>query len=138
MPKFKKESIIKKELKKDQKTSEKFMFTSIIVSSMLSGVFLIISFLFNIEIITVFMNKGSFWDIIDILIKISSILLGFFFMMISIGNYQNLIGKSCDWKFIFLLLGLSLVQTLRNLFVFLFTLLGLGIILIYLFFVQEN
>ncbi len=138
MPKFKKSP--KKSQKLEQKPSfnEDFMFKSVKISTILGGIFLIISFFFNIGIITIFMNRDVFWDVIDVSIKVSSILLCFFFMMISIGNYKDLTGKPSDWKMILLLFSLSLAQTIRNLVVFLFTLLGLVLIIIYLYFIKEN
>lgn len=138
MPKFRKEDKKYSESKKIREFSEHFAFKSVITSTILAGAFLISSLLFNAGIITVFMNRNQFWDIIDIVIKVCSILLGFFFMMISVGNYKNLTGKLCDWKMIMFLFGLSLAQAIRNLMVFLFTLFGLVMILIYFFLIQES
>ena len=138
MPKFKKELNKYSVLKKTRDFSEQFAFKSVIISTILGGAFLFVSFLFNVGIITVFMNRDAFWDMINIVIKTSSILLGFFYIMISVGNYQNLTGKPFDWKMIILLFGLSLAQSFRNLMVFLFTLIGLVVILLYFFLVQES
>ena len=84
------------------------------------------------------MNRGIYWDILDVSIKVSLILLSFLFMMISIGNYKELTGKPVGLKEILLLIGLSLVQTMKNLYVFIFSLIGLAILLIYLYLIQES
>lgn len=129
----------KKELKSKDKyrSDEKFAYRSVIVSAIYGGVFYIISLFFNAELITVFMNQNIIWNIVDILIKVLSILMFFLFMITSIGNYKELIGKPVDWKELILLFVFSLGQTLLNPWIFIFTLLGLILILIYLFLVQE-
>jgi len=128
-----------KELKSRKKgrSDEKFAFRSIIVSATLGGIFYFISLLFNLEIITVFMNQGIFWNIIDMAIKVLVILLFFLFMITSLGNYKELIGKPIDWKELFLLIAFSIGQTILNSLVFIFTIFGLVIIILYLYLIQE-
>jgi hypothetical protein len=125
-----------KEIKK-YRSDERYAYRSVIVSASLGGVCYFISLLFNLEIITIFMNQGIFWNIIDISIKVIVILLFFLFMIISIGNYKELIGKPLDWKELLLLLVFSIGQTILNSWVFIFTTFGLVIILIYLYIIQE-
>ena len=138
MPKF------KKELKKSSKSKKSFedkktnIMRSLRISAVLSGIFLTLSLFFNAEIITYFMNRGIYWDILDVAIKVSLILFGFLFMTISIGNYKELTGKPIGPKEMLLLIGLSLAQTIKNLYVFIFTLIGLVLLLIYLYFIQES
>ncbi len=129
----------KKELKSKDKygSDEKFAYRSVIVSAIYGGVFYIISLFFNAELITVFMNQNIIWNIVDILIKVLSILMFFLFMITSIGNYKELIGKPVDWKELILLFVFSLGQSILNPWIFIFTLFGLIMILIYLFLVQE-
>ncbi|MFX1303322.1 MAG: hypothetical protein ACFE9X_08200 [Promethearchaeota archaeon] len=137
MSKFPKEP--EKELKKRKKyrSDEKFAYRSVIISAILGGVFYIISLLFNLEIITIFLNQSMLWAFFDVLVKVIVILLFFLFMITSLANYKELIGKPLDWKELFLLIGFSIGQTILNPWVFIFTLLGLIIILIYLYIVQE-
>ena len=123
--------------KAKQAFNEKFAYRSVIISVILGGIFLIVSIFFNIEIITVFMDKNVFFDIIDILIKTGVILLFFFFMMISIGNYKEIVGKPISWKEFLFLIVLSLGQSILNLWVFIFSMIGIIIILIYLYLIQE-
>ncbi|MFO8019303.1 MAG: hypothetical protein R6U96_11750 [Promethearchaeia archaeon] len=135
MPKFKKK---KKPTKKKKKyTKKEQAFKSVKIAAILSGICLVLSVLFNAEIITFFMNKGLKWDIVDVTIKTTSILLFFIFTLISIGNFKDITGKPITLKEISLLFGLSLLQTINNLWVFLFTLLGVPLIVIYLYFVQK-
>ncbi|MFX1408745.1 MAG: hypothetical protein ACFFA6_00200 [Promethearchaeota archaeon] len=123
--------------KAKQGIDEKFAYRSVIISVILGGIFLTISIFFNIEIITIFEGRNILWDIIDVIIKTGAILLFFFFMMISIGNYKELVGKPVNWKEILLLIVLSLGQSILNPWVFILTLIGLLFILIYLYLIQE-
>ena len=122
--------------KKRYRSDEKFAYRSVILSAIIGGIFYLISLLFNLEIITIFMYQGILLNIIDISIKVLVIMLFFLFMIISIGNYKELIGKPLDWKELVLLILLSIGQTILNPWVFIFTLFGLIVILIYLYLVQ--
>lgn len=138
MPKFKKKPKKTSKSKRISDSDEKVILKSLKKSAILAGVFLTLSLFFNTEIITYFMNRGIYWDILDVSIKVSLILLSFLFMMISIGNFKELTGKPVGLKEILLLVGLSLVQTMKNLYVFIFALIGLGLLLIYLYLIQES
>ncbi|TFG13945.1 MAG: hypothetical protein EU535_04070 [Promethearchaeota archaeon] len=138
MPKFKKESKKSSKSKKSPEDTKTYTMRSLKISAILSGIFLTLSLFFNAEIITYFMNRGIYWDILDVAIKVSLILFGFIFMTISIGNYKELTGKPIRSKEMLLLIGLSLAQTIKNLYVFLFTVIGLVLLLIYLYFIQES
>ena len=138
MPKFKKKPKKTSKSKRTSGSDEKVILKSLKNSAILAGVFLTLSLFFNTEIITYFMNRGIYWDILDVSIKVSLILLSFLFMMISIGNFKELTGKPVGLKEILLLVGLSLVQTMKNLYVFIFALIGLGLLLIYLYLIQES
>ena len=59
-------------------------------------------------------------------------------MMISLGNYKELTGKPVKSKEILFLFGLSLVQTIRSLIVFIFTLIALLLVIFYLYLIQES
>ena len=138
MPKFKKKPKKTSKSKRTSGSDEKVILKSLKKSAILAGVFLTLSLFFNTEIITYFMNRGIYWDILDVSIKVSLILLSFLFMVISIGNFKELTGKPVGLKEILLLVGLSLVQTMKNLYVFIFALIGLGLLLIYLYLIQES
>ena len=138
MPNIKKKPKKKSRSRRISESDEKVILKSLKKSAILAGVFLTLSLLLNTELIKYFMNRGIYWDIIDVSIKVSLILLGFLFMMISLGNYKELTGKPVGLKEILLLVGLSLVQTMKNLYVFIFTLIGLGVLLIYLYLIQES
>jgi hypothetical protein len=138
MPKFKKRPKKSSKSKRITERDERLILKSLKNSAILAGIFLTLSLLFNTEIVKYFMNRGIYWDILDVSIKVSLILLSFLFMMISLGNYKELTGKPVGLKEILLLVGLSLVQTMKNLYVFIFTLIGLGLLLIYLYLIQET
>lgn len=128
---------------KDQKSKtrrrseDKFAYRTVVISTVLSLIFFAVSLLFNIGIISIFADINLIFDIIDILIKVIAILLFFLFMMISIGNYKEMTGKPLGWKELLLLFILSIGQTLLNYIVFISTFIGLLLILVYLYLVQE-
>ncbi len=118
-------------------TDENFAYRSVIISTIFGGIFYLISLLFNLGIVSILPNQNILWNIIDIFIKVLVILLFFMFMITSIGNYKELTGKPLNWKELILLISLSIGQTILNLWIFIFTLFGLLIVLIYLYLVQE-
>ena len=124
-------------IKKKYRTDENFAYKSVIISFIVGCIFFIVSLLFNVEIITIFMNREILWTFIDIFIKVIVVLLFFLFIITSFANYKELIGKRLNWKELLLIILLSIGQTILNSFVFIFTLFGLVIILIYLFLIQE-
>ncbi len=129
---------------KDQKSKtrrrseDKFAYRTVVISTALSLIFFVVSLLFNTAIISIFANINLIFDILDLSIKVVSILLFFLFMMISIGNYKEMTGKPLSWKEFLLLFILSLGQALLNYLVFILTFVGLLLILVYLYLVQEK
>ncbi len=134
MSKIKKEN----QIKKNNMNDDKFAFKSVIRSAVLGGIFFIGSILFNAEILKIFDTSIFLWNIIDSIIKVVFILLFFVFMIISMGNYKELIGKPLNFKDILLLSVLSIIQAFWNPIVFTFTLAGLAILLVYLYLTQDN
>jgi hypothetical protein len=126
------------QLKKSKLNDDKFAFKSVIRSTVLGGIFFIVSILFNGEILEIFDTRILLWNMIDSIIKVIFILLFFIFMIISMGNYKELTGKPLNFKNIILLSILSLIQAYRNPIVFIFTLAGLFILLAYLYLLQDN
>jgi len=137
MPKLLKQSEKDVKSKGKQRSDENYAFRSVIISAILGGIFLVISLIFNTELLTLNFNQNIIWNIVDVLIKVGAILLFFMFMITSIGNYKELIGKPVDWKELLLLITFSLGQTILNLWVLVFTFFGLILILVYLFIVQD-
>ncbi len=138
MSKIRKDTVKSESSKRKSKFIEKSAYRSVILSGMLGGVFLVLSIILNGEIIIVFTSDDLLWVIIDIVLKVVIILFFFFFMMISIGNYKELTGKPIDFKIILLIFILSLIQSFKNSIVFSFTFIGLLVIVVYLYLVQEN
>ena len=142
MPKFKKETKRKSEPKR--RPEEKLILKSVKISAFFAGIFLVLSLFFNGTewffegIMIKYVKKEIYWEILDNMIKVIVIVLEFFFMMISLGNYKELTGKPVKSKEILFLFGLSLVQTIRSLIVFIFTLIVLPIIIFYLYLIQES
>jgi len=137
MSKIPKQPEKKDNLKQKYRTDENFAFKSVIISFILGCIFFIISLLFNTEVITIFMNREIIWTFIDVLIKTIVVLLFFLFIITSFANYKEVIGKRLNWKDLLLIILLSIGQTILNSLVFIFTFIGLIIIVIYLFLIQE-
>ena len=83
------------------------------------------------------MNIDLVWTIIDVVIKVIVVLLFFLFIITGYANYKELVGKRLNWKELLMFILLSIGQTLLNLSVFTLTLIGIFIIVIYLFLIQE-
>lgn len=137
MSKAPKDQIKEQKLKIRRRSDDKFAYRTAIISCILGIIFYVVSFIFNIGIISVFTSGNFLFNLLDILIKIIAILLFFLFMMISVGNFKELSGNPLGWKELLLLFVLSLGQTLLNLLVFSLTFIGLLIIVIYFYLVQE-
>jgi len=139
MPKFQKEQGKESRIREKQAFKEEFAFRSLVITTIIGVACFIVSIFFNVvEIFTILNLQGSFFDLIDLVIRISVVLLFFFFMMISLGNYKDLLGKPSNWKEIAFLFFLSMLQTMRNIYVFGFTLLGLIILVLYLYLIQDS
>ena len=141
LPKFKKH---KDEDLKQKKISDRgSMLKSVRISAILAGIFLILSLLFNGTefffegITTKYIQKDVLYEILDNTIKVSVIVFSFVFMMVSLGNYKEFTGKPVKFKEILFLFCLSIVQTIRSLIVFIFTLIVLVIVIFYLYVIQE-
>jgi len=137
MSKVPKDQIKEQKLKIRRRSDDKFAYRTTIISCILGIIFYVISFIFNVGLIPLFTDGNILFNLLDIMIKVIAILLFFLFMMISIGNYKELTGNPLGWKELLLLFVLSLGQTLLNLLVFSLTLIGLLIIVIYFYLVQE-
>ncbi|MBY8979896.1 MAG: hypothetical protein KGD72_05870, partial [Candidatus Lokiarchaeota archaeon] len=120
------------------KLEEKSVYRSVVLSAVIGGILLITSILLNGGYLSQFISANVIFQILDITIRVLVILFFFIFMTISIGNYKELTGKPLDFKFIMLIFIFSLIQSFRDSIVFSFTLVGLLLIIVYLFFVQEN
>ena len=137
MSKIPKQPPTNKKKNENYRSDENFAFRSIIISAIFGCISFIVSIIFNAEIITVFMNIDLLWTSIDITIKVIVVLLFFLFIITSYANYKELIGKRLNWKDLLLMVIFSIGQTLLNPSVFILTLIGISIILIYLFLIQE-
>lgn len=132
-----KETVEKQKPKKILSTDE-LIIKSGIISFYLAGIFFVISILFNSGIVTIFMNQNIYLDIVDISIKTISIILFFLFLSVAVGNVEEINGKIFGWKKLTILIIISLIQSIRNGWVFLFSSLGIIILILYLWLLQES
>jgi hypothetical protein len=134
MPKLKKS---RGKNKKKSKNVEDFGFRSILFSVILAGISLTISLFFNGEFISITsVTDNIIWQLVDILIRVFSILFFFLFMIIIIGNYKELTGKPITWKALTLIFILSIIQSVLDLKTFIITLIGLILLILYLYLTQ--
>jgi len=138
MSKIKKENLKSGTVKRKPKLKEKSAHRSVILSAIIAGILLIISILLNGGYLSLFARETILLQTLDITVKVLVILFFFIFMTISIGNYKEITGKPLDLKLIVLIFIFSLIQSFRDSIVFSFSLIGLLIIIVYLFLVQEN
>jgi len=138
MSKIKKENLKSGTVKKKQKSKEKSTYRSVILSAIIAGILLIISILLNGGYLSLFPSETILLQTLDITVKVLVILFFFIFITISIGNYKELTGKPLDLKLIAIIFIFSLIQAFRDSIVFSFSLMGLLLITVYLFLVQEN
>ena len=138
MSKIRKDTAKSESIKRKPKFIEKAAYRSVILSGVLGGVFLVLSIMLNGEFINIFTSNDLLWVSIDTVLKVLIILFFYLFMTISIGNYRELTGKPIDFKIILLIFFFSLIQAFKNSIVFSFTLLGLLVIVVYLYIVQES
>jgi hypothetical protein len=134
MPKLRKSQ--NKAKKNQTRNVEDYAFKSIIISAILSGLCLTISLFFNGELISIAFTDNVIWQLIEILIRVFSILFFFLFMIVIIGNYKELTGKPITWKTLTLIFILSIIQSILDLKVFIITLIGLILIIVYLYLTQ--
>jgi len=134
MPKLKKSQ--NKAKKNQTRDIEDYAFKSIIISAIFSGLCLTISLLFNGELISIIITDNMIWQLIEILIRVFSILFFFLFMIVIIGNYKELTGRPITWKTLTLIFILSIIQSILDLKVFIITLIGLILIIVYLYLTQ--
>ena len=138
MSKIRKDTKKTESLKKEPIFVEKTAYRSVIISAILGGLFLVLSVIINGEFVVIFTSDELIWVSIDVILKILIILFFFIFMMISIGNYKELTGKPLDFKIILTIFILSLIQAFKNSTVLSFTFIGLLVIVIYFYVVQES
>jgi len=138
MSKIKKENLKSGTVNRKPKLKEKSAYRSVILSAVIGGLLLIISILLNGGYLSLFASENILFQTLDITIKVLVILFFFIFMTISIGNYKELTGKPLDLKLIVIIFIISLIQSFRDAIVFSFSFIGLLVIIVYLFLVQEN
>jgi len=138
MSKIKKENLKSGTVNRKPKLKEKSAHRSVKLSAGIAGILLLISISLNGGYISLFASENILLQTLDITVKVLVILFFFIFMTISIGNYKELTGKPLDLKLILLIFIFSLVQSFRDSLVFSFSLIGLLIIIVYLFLIQEN
>ncbi len=89
-------------------------------------------------IINIFIDQNIYLSVLDVSIKSISLILFFFFLIIAVSNVEEINGKALSWKELTLIIIMSLVQSIRNGWVLLFSSLGIALIILYLFVLQES
>lgn len=144
MPKFKKPTQ-KKSRSRRNYSRDRYAYRTVVVSTIAGCLFLLASYFFNGTswfldgIFSMHLvEKETLWEVVDNTIKVSVILLTFYFFLISLGNFKELTGKPVEIKDLVLLIVLSLLQAFRNPWVFLFTCVSLPVLIIYVYLAQDR
>ena len=141
MPKYKKKlekSPSKEEKIKQVRNRDEFIIISSIKSFYLAGVCFVVSVLFNAGILTFLMNQNIILDILDVSIKSISIILFFLFLCIAVGNIEEINGKVLGWKQLAVIAAISLLQSIRSGWVALISSIGVALVILYLWIIQEG
>lgn len=139
---MKKEEVIQKQKEATEQRLErtllkKQMFTSSLITYIISGVFLLFSMLFAFAVLNIPNPDDKTWiKVVDVALRGGIIIGFFFFMLISMGNMQELRGYIVTWKELVFLLIISLFQATTDGWVFLTASVGIIIIFIYMYFIQ--
>lgn len=115
-----------------------FMYSSSIKSLVIGAVCFIISLLFNGNIINLELEAGSYLDIIMIIVKCLSVILFFTFTIIGLANNMELRGDPASIREVIIIGILALIQTVRSGTVFGVSLLGVLLIVLYLWVIQPK
>lgn len=135
-----------KKLGNDRVILKSSMYQSAVITYFIAVAFFVISFLFNGKLISSWVtlvdaniaadDGPNFITIIDSVIKILSVVLFFFFGLISLGNFRELKGYIVTWKEMVILLVLALLQATIDVNVFFLSIVGILLILVYFYFLQ--
>ncbi len=115
-----------------------FMYSSSIKSLVFGAVFFIISLLFNGNIINLEAEAGSYLDLIIIIVKCLAVILFFTFTIIGLANNMELRGEPASLREVIIVGILALIQTVRSGVVFGVSLLGILLIILYLWVIQPK
>jgi len=142
MPKYKKgrEKVLAK-LEEDKiqlMEIKTYMYKSSIKAFLFGTICFIVSLLFNGNLIPISSEKGTILDIFLNLIKILSIILFFSFIFLGLSNSLELRGKPSSIREIIIVGALSLVQSVRSGLVFGLSLLGIIIVVFYIWLIQTK
>ncbi|MHA1820765.1 MAG: hypothetical protein ACTSU2_04670 [Promethearchaeota archaeon] len=139
MPKYKKgRKYIQKaeETKQSLLNLKKSMFNSALKSLIIAAVFLVLSLLFNGEIIKISAESGTAKDILLLLSKAAIITLYYLFVVIGFANARELEGRPIGLMEIIFIAIFSLIQSIRSAAVFWLSLSGVLLVTLYLWVVQ--
>ncbi len=123
-------------LKIEQANKKQQMFQSTVITYLLALVFFILSLLFNAEYISLNFGESTGAQVGEIALKSVPVILFFFFMLVAVGNYQEMRGYIVTWKELVALLVLSFLLAGSSGWVFFISFLGISLIITYLYFLQ--
>ncbi len=128
---------MKEEQKREGATETSRMFGTSIRAYLIAAVFLVLSIIFNSELIRPFGTEiGRLLKLIEYGFR-GLLVIGFFmFALISWGNLKELRGSIIGIKEIIILMLMALLQTILNSYVFLAAVVGVTIVSIYIWLMQ--
>ena len=139
MPKYKKGKKQSQQIEDKRKKLNDLkndMFNSSIKALVFSGTFLILSLLFNGNIILIETESGTALDIVMKAVKVIIIVLFFTFTLLALANTMELKGKPVEIKEILFIVIISIIQGIRSMTIVWISLALIFIVLCYLWIVQ--
>jgi cation transport ATPase len=142
MPKYKKgkkrQQLENEEKSKSFSDQKRDIYNSSIRSLILGGIILILSLIFNGNMIQFGIEPGTAIDVILTLIKSLIIILFYTFVFLGIANSMELRGKPASMKIVILISLLSLFQSIRSASVFWISLAGILLMNLYFWVLQSK
>ncbi len=139
MPKYRKTSkqaVDKQQKSRNLQSLKYFMFSSALKGFIVAGVFLVLSLLFNAELVPLFTESSTTFKIVNVLIRGGLIIGFFFFIFVSFVNLRELRGKVSEWQDIVLLAVISILQGILSGWVVLVALVGIILLVLYFWVLQ--
>jgi hypothetical protein len=142
MPKYrkgKKRAVVQELVELEAAADRRLMFKSAIITYIIAGLLLGLSIFLNSEMWTPFGTQSTMSTtikVVDYALRGGIVALFYLFMIVAWGNTKELRGGVLELKEIAVLIGISLVQTYLDGYVFLVGTVGVVLVSIYIWFMQ--
>ena len=125
-------------MKYEQAKKRSSMFKSSIVTYLLACVFFVLSLLFNGQFVDLDFGDSTGAKVGLVLLKALPVILFCFFLLISVGNFQEMRGYIASWKEITAIVVITLLMGASGGWEFFTVFLGVAFIFSYVYFLQAK